>query len=1100
MNFFSKQMIQRFIALLIVLMMTLTNFIIIGANTISYATQDESEKVATSIELNKEALISSVENTDIVLTTTLFTSDETMQLYKNPTLRIELPKEVSVVKNVDVKIINGLGLKFNDYSIKDYDGKKVILVSIDGEQVDYSGEIIQGTKIQVKFDCNLKNKFIGDKESKIEVKVHNENTGDFINNQVPIKIINPESFVVINTIDGNENIRFNSNEKEKSSKIDMYFFNNENSSISNVNITGEFPTNNTKNNMGITLKGVININKKAKTYYTENENATDDLNNSENKWQEKFSLKAKKYLIVLDKLKQEETVKASYDINLPANLKEKLYAEESCKAKYLVDKSSFQKETDNVTRKIEINNEINLIQNVTASVGGEKLEDNAEVKSGEIIKYSILLKNTNNTDSNGINVNAIIPDGTTQVEFKEVENKNADMMLDNGKRPTYLDFVETSNKKVEFKNINIESGKSKKIDFYVKVNNNIENEKKTTCTITTTYNNKKIENAVNHTLENAEIALDLDILTKNNRVVQAGYNYDYQLRIINNSDKDMENVKLKIDTNELLNVIEIVYLDEEGNFISNNSSELNIKKIKAKETKEVKISTLVKDVENNITDTSIRASLIDNENNTYKSNLIEEKIEAVRLKLNVKSLTNSKNKKFVTSKNIIKYIIEAKNIGNINAKYFMIKDKISDYLKIKSVRLNGKEIKYKKSSIDENNQSFTVVEINKGLNVNEKVKIEILTEVNTISSENILKVDNIVSAYNDILITEAQSDTYIINGIENTIETPNNKDSVFTVTGTVWKDNNKDGSKNIDEEKLKSIKVHLFSLSKKDIVSTVETDEQGAYSFNNIKIGRYIVLFEYDTNQYEPTAFKASNVLDDVNSDVIQGKIKINNEEKLYGYTEAFDITTDISDLNLGLIEKEKFDIELNTFINEITVNKNNKSKSYKVKNKRTANIKMWPNDLNNSLITISYTIQIKNNGNIPGYLKEIVDYKANDLEFDNNSNSEWYQFDNNLYNESLAKDEIKPGETRELKLVLNRKMTETDFGVLKNIVKISKSYNYKGLGLIQGMNLEDTKGIAEVEIKKQSIITYILITIILLLVVGGTIFIYRKKIGIQKN
>ena len=49
---------------------------------------------------------------------------------------------------------------------------------------------------------------------------------------------------------------------------------------------------------------------------------------------------------------------------------------------------------------------------------------------------------------------------------------------------------------------------------------------------------------------------------------------------------------------------------------------------------------------------------------------------------------------------------------------------------------------------------------------------------------------------------------------------------------------------------------------------------------------------------------------------------------------------------------------------------------------------------------------------------------------------------DGNAYNQSLANTLIKPGETKDLILVLSKKMTGEDTGTYNNIAEIASSYN----------------------------------------------------------
>ena len=81
------------------------------------------------------------------------------------------------------------------------------------------------------------------------------------------------------------------------------------------------------------------------------------------------------------------------------------------------------------------------------------------------------------------------------------------------------------------------------------------------------------------------------------------------------------------------------------------------------------------------------------------------------------------------------------------------------------------------------------------------------------------------------------------------------------------------------------------------------------------------------------------------------------------------------------------------------------------------------------------------------GYAKNIVDYLPKELSFNSELNSNWYVGnDNNLYNTNLAEQVINPGESKELTLVLTKKLNENSTGIINNNAEIKESYNEYGL------------------------------------------------------
>ena len=69
------------------------------------------------------------------------------------------------------------------------------------------------------------------------------------------------------------------------------------------------------------------------------------------------------------------------------------------------------------------------------------------------------------------------------------------------------------------------------------------------------------------------------------------------------------------------------------------------------------------------------------------------------------------------------------------------------------------------------------------------------------------------------------------------------------------------------------------------------------------------------------------------------------------------------------------------------------------------------------------------------------------DLEFDSSLNPDWYLgADGNLYTTVLKDEVINPGETKEIKLILIKNMTEKNTGLIHNSIEIADAENDKGI------------------------------------------------------
>ena len=145
--------------------------------------------------------------------------------------------------------------------------------------------------------------------------------------------------------------------------------------------------------------------------------------------------------------------------------------------------------------------------------------------------------------------------------------------------------------------------------------------------------------------------------------------------------------------------------------------------------------------------------------------------------------------------------------------------------------------------------------------------------------------------------------------------------------------------------------------------------------------------------------------------------------------------------------------------------------------------------------------MRVTNNGEIAGYVKDIVDYMPNTLTFNSELNTDWYQANNNLHNTSLLNTKINAGETKDITLILTKNMTENNTGLISNLAELADVNNELGVedldstpgNKAQG---EDDLGKADViiSVKTGALVTYVSLVFVILIVIGaGAVFINKK-------
>ena len=336
----------------------------------------------------------------------------------------------------------------------------------------------------------------------------------------------------------------------------------------------------------------------------------------------------------------------------------------------------------------------------------------------------------------------------------------------------------------------------------------------------------------------------------------------------------------------------------------------------------------------------------------------------------------------------------------------------------------------------------------------------------------------------------------------------------YKINGIVWEDTNKNGGIDNDEKRLKDIEIFLINIKTNKIQNDkngnqikTKTSEDGSYILSGIEEGEYLIVFKYDNTRYKITTYKAKGISEEKTSKAINKKMILEEKEDIFGVTDTIKISNNnISNINMGLIESEKFDLKLDKYIKNVIV-ENSKGKTiYDYKNTQLAKLEIDAKELNKTKITIEYNIVISNIGEIPGYIKNVVDYIPKGFIFRKEQNKGWYQKDGDLYNESLANERLDTDEAKIISLKLERSINSKELGTYSNMAEIKESYNELGIKDInskegnkkEGENDTSTAEII-ISIKTGKSIVYIsLIISCILIIIAGILFIKKKVLDIK--
>ena len=379
-------------------------------------------KTEATLEVNRDTLSTIIEN-NVEIKVVLQSNNEKQNLYKNPIITVTMPEKVENIAINSVNMLYEDELKIKNYNV---DGKNII-VELEGEQTKYKEATVTGSNIII--NANLKtNKKAASSDEKIIVTCTNENdkTVEYIELQENIKIVAPKDVTTINSIpsmqietigqEENKNIMIAKGEEAKTVDAQIEVINNNTSKIKNVKILGLFPTNSEEANLNAKIVKGINLVEEVegtKIYYSENVNATADLQNTENEWKETLENGAtvKKYLITIPEIQSQASMQASYTIEIPANLEYNQSASEY----YQVTYTNSETEVENTLKSTTITMETGIGPKLETKITGRK----GNVKNGEIISYQIQVSNVGTIDVQNVEVVGNVPEGTTMVVPEE---------------------------------------------------------------------------------------------------------------------------------------------------------------------------------------------------------------------------------------------------------------------------------------------------------------------------------------------------------------------------------------------------------------------------------------------------------------------------------------------------------------------------------------------------------------------------------------------------------------------------------------------------------------------------------------------------------
>ena len=1100
------------------------------------------------LETDKETMSTVVES-DIEMRATLMTNSEQYNLYKNPVLTFELPTQIELITINSIDMLYESELTISNYRVE---GNKII-VELAGEQTSYKEVGIEGAKIIINATVSV-NRKSATSETQIALSyTNNEETGSV---SVPVKIVAPKDMTVLNSIksldvetmgeEETKTINLARGTEAKTLETEIEIINNNENAISNVNVLGTFPTENSQNDLGAAIVSGINLQgiEGASIYYTENENATSDLADGNNGWQETIQdgNNTKKYLITIPYMETQSSAVATYQYNVPENLEYNQDAKQGYEVTYTNTLSNTASEMTATT--LELTTGVGPIAEATmsASIGGTQVQNQAIVKNGEVIRYTINVSNTGSEELSNVVVKGNIPEGTTLVEpedhyeytgasyYKEIDTDTCETTIEKlgvGETRTvyyevrvnsdtaaqttlraqgeinYSDVVkntdevtlltQTGNVRITVKRVtnrDVELYESSVVEYYAIVENISEETQNNIQVQTLLSNNVTVNNLQKITgMEREEITED-DIVTIT------------ELEGIDDNVANSEGESSQEETTSNIQIEDIEYSDL-----------INIGSIAPGENIVLKYELKVG---SDITKVDFAAKAILGED-IYNSNNLSDTVNEYNINL---SMTSNTESRYVNAGDSLIYTINVQNNSNAPTQGLYIIDSIPTSLSIQRVTLNGEEV----TGFDTNNLSISceidansnaTIVIETLVNYSEaRTEAEAITNIahaqiygSTIASTE--ELTNIIVAKDSNNPSDPSGDNTNDNE-DNQVEDNNVATGNRNIEGIAWLDGNGNGIREADDSTLSGVKVRLLNAETNQLVKDkngnileATTNDNGIYVLSNIGNGKYIVVFDYDTNIYTLTKYQVEGAAESENSNAIKNELTIEGETQQVASTDMITINNqDISDIDIGLTMLKDFDLQLEKYVTRILVQDSNGTTVKTYDNTTLAKLELDAKRITGTTIVVEYAIKVTNAGEVAGTARRIVDYMPSDFTFSSELNKDWYQSGDMLYTSVLANDTIQAGENRVLTLTLTKSMTENNTGRNNNIAEIAEDYNDLGISdknstpgnRTQG---ENDMGSADVIISIRTgggIYIAIVVTIIVALAVTVVIVIKKRK------
>lgn len=1110
-----------------------------------------------NLKIDRDSLSTVTTNTNVEMRLELNNAQKTSDKYGNSIFEIEMPEYITNMNITNASMIYGEGLEIANVESYVRDGKIIIKITVAGNQTDFnSGVLTNGTNIVLNADIDV-DMFAPSINQAIKAYCYNSEATNYENaveyslgnsnlvscQETEIKYSAPNGVIAINTLSnyndkgsiltsmkqGEQIDYIDTYAQAQNAKIEIAIMNNNENAITNAAILGRIPFEGIKDlttdeNLGTTvdtkmispIASSANNNGEFTIYYSENKEATADLNREANGWTESpESLEnIQSYLIIPNNENQtieaKQVLKFTYEYEIPANLNhnENIYG--TFVATY----------TNNIDgNPVEEQVKPDLIGLTTGA--GPELEiglktDVTEVKENDEIKLTTTIRNVGQDTAQDVLVNIPLPANTS---FLSAE---ADKDIAN---------VEFADGKVVARIENLPKNTSLEISAIVKVEKIYsEDMVNVSATVEAKDLDAKISsNKIEIKLEPSEwnIYQFIDSEVPSDFYYKKGDELNITIRAENlttQAQKDVT-VRTKLPQGLTFQKAYMVGREEQGNYDSSKGEVTwKIGDLGEGKGQTLKLVVTVGDLSEGTTASTV--SVVTEISAETTKNYFAKDIKINMGKSSIQFMQNSSTSTYVAEGEIINYAFTIKNEGMKEARNVVLTDNIPEGVVVTKMTYRAGEVESTRNVSETEKTELTLsVPANDEVTVNieavasnlngskEKTVTNVATlanagaeEITSNSVTHIIQATESEADPEDSAITDNNQSSTNHNPSQPSTSTNTNTDITksYKITGVAWLDSNKNGMRDDGEQRMGGVTAMLVDSTSGVIKATMTTNQNGEYSFAGIGNGSYLVLFKYDTILYTTTTYRKEGIESNINSDVVTTKIEQNGKKENGAVTDVITVNgANVSNIDIGLVEAAKFSLGIEKAITKVTVQNAQGTVTEEFDKTKLSQYAITAKYLAGTTVYVEYTMTVTNNGDLAGFASEIVDYIPQGMTFNSNLNPDWYTgAGGNLYTKALANKELASGQSQEITLVLTKQMTAENTGLVSNTAEIADDFNIYGVSDQNSVPSNKAQGEDDIStadiiltVKTGETLIYVSAIIVSILIGGAVAFIVYEKV-----